>query len=310
MTAGSKVRFDVDALKSRAGGTVLARGEVYHRDRRVRILSVEPARVLAVVEGSEDYTVALSGRGGVIDGECSCPAFADRGICKHIVATALAADALGDDALEGSGALARIRDHLKTKSLEALVEVIVGLAEAEPAPFRKLDLAATARSADDKTLKAKLKAAIDGATRTGGYVDYKEARDWAKGVDDALDAVAELASGPHAGLALELAECAIERIEEALNEIDDSSGHCGRLLHRAAAVHVEAARAARPEPLRLACALFEREIASGYGAFEGAAEAYADPLGERGLTEYRRLADEAWGETPAAHGRRPAPRVR
>jgi uncharacterized Zn finger protein len=167
MTAGSKVRFDVDALKSRAGGTVLARGEVYHRDGRVRILSVEPARVLAVVEGSEDYTVALSGRGGVIDGECSCPAFADQGICKHIVATALAADALGDDELEGSGALARIRDHLKTKSLEALIEMIVGLAEADPALFRKLDLAATARSADDKTLKAKLKAAIDGATRTG-----------------------------------------------------------------------------------------------------------------------------------------------
>ena len=248
MTASSTTRYDVEALKNRAGGTVFARGEAYHRDGRARLLSVEPARVLAVVEGSQDYTVALSGRGGEIDGQCSCPAFADQGVCKHMVATALAANAVGDEEPEGLGALARIRDHLRAKSVEALVEHIVGLAEADPALFHRLDLAAAAHSADDKTLKARLETAIDRATRTGGYVDYKEARDWAKGVDDALDAVAELASGPRASLALELAEHAIERIEETLNEIDNSRGHCGGLIDRAVAIHVEAARAAKPEP--------------------------------------------------------------
>ncbi len=53
MTASSTTRYDVEALKNRAGGTVFARGEASHRDGRARLLSVEPARVLAVVEGSQ-----------------------------------------------------------------------------------------------------------------------------------------------------------------------------------------------------------------------------------------------------------------
>ncbi|HKN26997.1 MAG TPA: SWIM zinc finger family protein [Roseiarcus sp.] len=295
----SKCRFDVEALKKRVGGTVFSRGEAYQRDGRVRMLSVEPARVLAEVEGTEDYRVEVTGRGAEIGGECACPAFEERGMCKHMVATALAANAAGDDDGEGRGPLAHIRDHLKAKSVEELVDMIVGLAEADPDLFRRLDLAATARSEDDETLKARFKAAIDQATRTGGYVDYKGARDWANRVDDALDAVADLSSGPRASLALELAEHAIERIEEASNEIDDSSGHCGDLIGRAVAIHGDAARTARLIPAPLARALFEREMTGDSDAFAGAVKAYADVLGDEGLAEYRRLADEAYAKLPA-----------
>src|SRR5712692_5868790 len=58
----------------------------------------------------------LTGRGKEIGGECSCPVFEDWGFCKHMVATALAANAAGSDAqVVGASALARIRDHLKEK---------------------------------------------------------------------------------------------------------------------------------------------------------------------------------------------------
>jgi tetratricopeptide (TPR) repeat protein len=126
---------------------------------------------------------------------------------------------------------------------------------------------------------------------------------WANGVDDALDAVAELSAGPRASLALELAEHAIERIEEASNEIDDSSGHCGDLIGRALAIHGEAARTARPEPVQLAGALFEREMTGDSEAFAGAARAYADVLGDEGLAEYRRLADEAYAKLSSLSAR-------
>ncbi len=128
-----------------------------------------------------------------IGGTCSCPASEDWGFCKHMVAAALAANAAGAEA-EGAGALGRIRDHLRAKGVDALVEMLVNIAERDSALFRRLDMAATAAHDDDQTIETRLRNAIDGAIRTGDYIDYREASGWAAGVDEALDAVAELLS--------------------------------------------------------------------------------------------------------------------
>lgn len=304
MKTSRRPRFDLDALRAFAGEKVFARGEAYHRDGQVRILAIEPARVLAQVLGTEEYRAALTGRGREIGGECSCPAFGDWGFCKHMVATALAANAAeGDPEAAGAGALSRIRAHLKGKGVDALVELIVGLAECDPALFRKLDVAASALDGDDKTLGTRLRKAIDEATLTRGYVEYREAEGWAAEVDGALDALAELAANARASLALELAEHAIDRIERAIDEIDDSDGHCGALMRRARDIHLAAARAARPDPVRLARTLFACETESDYDTFAGAAGLYAEILGETGLSEYRRLATEAWGKLPTRSGK-------
>ena len=148
-----------------------------------------------------------------------------------------------------------------------------------------------------------MRKAIDSATRTGGYVDYREAEGWAANVDEVLATVAELASGGRAGLALELVVRAIDRIEGAAEEIDDSDGHCSALLDRAAEIHLAATRVVRPEPVALARDLFARETQSDWETFAGAAALYADVLGEEGLAEYRRLANEAWEKLPARAGK-------
>lgn len=296
-------RFDIGALRDIVGDKVFERGKEYHEDGQVQILALEPDRVLAQVSGTDDYRTTLSGRGKTIDGECSCRAFEDWGFCKHMVAVALAANAAGADGeTDGVGALGRIRAHLKEKGVDALVEMIVEIAERDPELFRKLDMAAAMVSADDKTIEKRLRKAIDDATRVQYFIGYREAADWAGGVDSALDALAELASGAHAGLALKLAEHAADRIEQAMQEIDDSDGHCGALLGRARDIHLAAARAARPDPVQLARGLFAREMGEDYGTFSGAVALYADALGKAGLAEYRRLATEAWAKLPPRSG--------
>jgi tetratricopeptide (TPR) repeat protein len=296
-------RFDIDAVRDLAGEKVFARGEAYHRGGQVAVLSIEPERVLAQVAGTDDYRTVLMGRGKVIDGECTCPAFDDWGFCKHMVATALAANAAdGEAETDGIGALARIRAHLTEKGVGALVEMIMHIAERDSGLFRRLDMAAAAVHADDKTLQARLRKAIDGATRTGGFVDYREAAGWAVDVDSTLDALADLVSGGRASLAMDLAERAIERIELAVEHIDDSDGHCNALLNRARDIHLAAARAVRPEPVQFARKLFVREMDGDYGTFDGAVALYADVLGEKGLAEYRRLAAEAWTKLPPRSG--------
>ena len=301
MSANRRPRFDTEALRELAGEKVFARGDAYYRSGQVEILALEPGRVLAQVAGTEDYRTELTRRGKEIDGECSCPAFDDWGFCKHMVATALAANAAGDGA-EGEGALSRIRDHLKGRSVDALVETILDLAERDPALFRKLDMAAAVVSTDDKVLEARLRKAIDGAIRTRGYVDYYEASGWASGVDTVLDTIADLPSHGRGGIALRLAERAIDAIEQAIADIDDSDGHCSDLLDRARDIHLAAARDARPEPVPFARDLFAREMEDEYNTFAGAVALYAEVLGEEGLAEYRRLATSAWEKLPPRTG--------
>jgi len=295
-------RFDIDALRDIAGEKVFARGKAYYQDGQAEILSLEPGRVKAQVAGTQDYRVVLEGRGEDIDGKCSCPAF-ERGFCKHLVAVALAVNA-GGGASEGGDRFARIRDHLKARSAGALADMILDLAERDPALLRRLDMAAAAECEDEKTLEKRYRKAIGDATRARGFVDYARAPKWAAGVDTALDALETLAAGARAGLALMLAEHAIDRIERAIENIDDSDGHCSMLLQRAQEIHLAAARAARPDPVMLAGNLFARETGGDYDTFYGAAARYAEVLGEKGLAEYRRLAMEAWEKLPTRTGAR------
>ena len=300
MKAPRKPRFDVAALRTQAGDKVFARGEEYHRDGQVDLLSVERDRVLARVLGSEDYRTVLMGRGKKIRGECSCPAFRDWGFCKHLVATALATNEVADEGWEKKpSVLDRIRAHLKQQGVDALVEMVVELAERDTALFRKLDIAATASSTGDvERLEKQLRRAIDGATRTGGSVGYDETDDWADNVGAALDAIAQLVDGQHAALALKLALHAIDCIEDAMEEIDESGGHGHALLEQAGDIHLAACLAAKPDPVALARDLFPRQLHGQYDTFYRAVVRYDEALGEAGLAEYRRLALEAWEKLP------------
>jgi tetratricopeptide (TPR) repeat protein len=303
MNAETESRFDAEALRSRMGAKTFARGEAYYNSGRVVILSNEPGRVLAQVSGTQIYQTDITGQGAAISGACSCPAFEDSGFCKHMVAVALTANAADADA-EEAGAIPRIRDHLKGHDVDFLVDMILRLAERDSALFLRLDMAALTDSGDDKAIELRLRRAIDRATKTDNSLDYRESRWWAAGVSDVLDAIAELLPTGRATLLLTLSERVLDRVEQAVETITDSDHFCRRLLERACQLHLAAASAKRPEPIPFARALFRREAESRHGTFNGAARRYAEVLGEEGLAEYRRLANEAWQKLPPLRGRR------
>ena len=69
------------------------RGQQYFRRGVVRIVSVDQG-IVAHVRGSEIYTVRIEpDANGRLSHECSCPAWGTYGVCKHVWATLLAADA-------------------------------------------------------------------------------------------------------------------------------------------------------------------------------------------------------------------------
>ena len=70
------------------------RGRQYYHRGVVRITSVDDRGILATVRGGEVYHVQLTQDAhGQFVHECSCPAWASYGVCKHVWATLLAADA-------------------------------------------------------------------------------------------------------------------------------------------------------------------------------------------------------------------------
>src|ERR1700694_3292771 len=293
-TAAGSNRFDVAALRDVAGEKVFARGAAYHEDGQVEIVTFDRTRVLARVIGSEVYRCELVGMGKKFSGACSCPAFSDWGFCKHLVATALTANSLGSEALEqASGRFAKIREHLRAKGVEGLVEMVVGLAERDPSLLKELELSAAAATAVDKTLLAQFKKAITEATRTRGFVEYRNMRDWVQRIESLLDRIAGLVEAGRAALVLQLLDHFFARMDEACNEVDDSDGGGGDIYAKACEIHLAACRKAKPDPVALARALFTREVDSDWEFFHGASEAYEDILGDAGLAEYGRLARAA-----------------
>ena len=73
---------------------VRRRGEDYHRWRSVRHLKGDPFFVQAKVQGTRLYDVAIRylPEEREMHGSCTCPYFADNGLCKHLWAVLLAAE--------------------------------------------------------------------------------------------------------------------------------------------------------------------------------------------------------------------------
>lgn len=291
MTEIGRPRFNVDALKEAAGDKVFARGAAYHAGGQVEIVAIDRERVVAKVVGSELYSVELTAIDGRPSGHCNCRAHMDWGFCKHMVATALAANALKpDEAAHASGRLGAIRDHLREQGVEALVEMVMSLAERDSALLRRLELAAAGRAMDDAAAVKFLKKALTDATSTRGVESYRGAGDWADGIAGVLDAIEPLIGQGRAGAALKLLDHFFDRMETALDDSDEGAS----VLERGAELHLAACKAAEPEPLALARDLFARETESHRDAFYDASGRYADLLGPAGLAEYRRLAQAAW----------------
>jgi len=299
-----------DALLRRlAGERSYRRGHDYYQHGHVESLEQDAGGVRALVRGTQDYTVTLSSDDRVLDYACDCPQGADGAFCKHCVAAALAW--LNRDAAPAkSGAhakakevtLADVATVLRDEDKEALIQAVLDWAKDDNRLRERLLLYAARRSGPESGVVA-VRRAFERVVRVHGYVSYREASAWARGVEDAIDHIAQLLEdGPAAGV-IELCESALQRLVAAAGAIDDSDGRLSVLRDRLQDIHFRACQEARPDPVALAKRLFDRELHSELDVFHGAAERYARILGAKGRKEYRQLAEAEWEKVPARTAR-------
>lgn len=133
--------FDIPALTEGMPEARVMRGENYFAHGWVELVDYGPAGVLAHVMGERGiaYVVdmkAADGRGAA----CTCPDFEDSKLtCKHIVATALKANAMdGAELKDAAGRLSRLRDMLDMEGRDD-ADDLAARARRDPALLRELE---------------------------------------------------------------------------------------------------------------------------------------------------------------------------
>jgi uncharacterized Zn finger protein len=132
-------RFDIDGMMDRLGEKRARRAVSYFEQGLVDIVAFEDGRALSIVTGETGhlYTVDVRDDG---EGECTCPDYPNERTCKHIGATALAADALSQrEARALDGRLSALRDLLAAERREVLFARLLDLARNLPGAIAHLE---------------------------------------------------------------------------------------------------------------------------------------------------------------------------
>ena len=287
-----------------AGARSFERGEDYFINGQVEAVTEDKRTITAKVRGTYPYRVKLWIENQNLGYSCTCPMGADGDFCKHCVAVGLTWLENRELKMSGKGEPARattmddVRAYLLKQDSNALVDMLMSHAMEDDRLRQRLLMKAAKKNSKRLDLTT-YRRAIDNAVESGGFVDYRSAYEYAHGIEEAIDSVADLLKEGYGVEVIELTEYALGAVEEAMGSVDDSDGYMGSILEGLQDLHHGACKKAKPDPEALARRLFGWEMRTDYDTFYGAAETYADILGKKGLAIYRTLAEAEWAKVPA-----------
>ena len=291
------------SLLELAGERFFERGEDYHRRGAVRSLIEYEGALTARVLGTHEYRVKFRvHRDGGLSYSCGCPVGADGLFCKHCVAVGLAwleqrTEQKGAQEKGGMQGLTtqELKAFLEGQDKNVLVRLLLEQAMEDERLYGRL-LMRAARTSSEGVDLATFRKAIDDAFYPGDLPDYGSTRDFTRAIGDVVESISGLLEEGLAKETIELCEYAFKAAEGAMDY--DVDGYVSGALEELEELHHAACKEAKADPRTLARRLFEWELDGHYDTFFEAANVYANVLGEEGLAEYRRLAEERWAQIP------------
>ncbi|MBW6480929.1 MAG: SWIM zinc finger family protein [Bacteroidales bacterium] len=225
--------------------TILKRGLQYFKKGHVHEPEeISPGEYAAIVEGTEDYTVQLTLKNGIItEHVCDCPY--DFGpVCKHVAAVILY---LQQDELELNKKTTRTKtsqsaipakrktvaqqvDELLEKATHDELKQFVREKASANAPFRNLFLSSFAQhnSNESKELYEKqVKSILKTASDRHGFIDWSASRIVGNAVDNLLESAQKQINNRNYKSAVFICTAVMEKMTEALQYSDDSNGDIG-----------------------------------------------------------------------------------
>jgi uncharacterized Zn finger protein len=294
--------FDRHLLLELAGGHSFERGEDYYRRGAVRAFTEYEGTLAARVTGTYAYRVRFrADENGALSYSCSCPVGEDGLFCKHCVAVGLAwlqeraGERRPEEGEEEGLSMEELGSFLEEQDKDVLVGMLLEQALEDERLYGRL-LTWAARARPEGVNLAAFRKVIDDAFYGGDLPEYGSVERFARGIADVVKSIAELLREGHAEETIELCEYALKVAEGAMDY--DVEGYVSGALEGLEELHHAACNEVGLDPRALARRLFEWEVHGHYDAFFEATNTYADVLGEEGLAEYRRLAEERWAQVP------------
>ncbi|PKP08269.1 MAG: hypothetical protein CVU09_16405 [Bacteroidetes bacterium HGW-Bacteroidetes-4] len=225
--------------------TILKRGLSYFKKGHVQEPEeLSPGEYEAIVEGTEDYTVQLTLKNGIItEYVCDCPY--DMGpVCKHVVAVIFH---LQQDELELNKktkrapkeqaikpvkrkTVAQQVDELLEKATHEELKEFVRDKASQNVPFRNLFLSSFAQHNSDESKKLyvkQVKSILKTASDRHGFIDWSASRLVGNAVDNLLESAQKQINNYNFKSAVFISTAIMEQMTEALQYSDDSNGDIG-----------------------------------------------------------------------------------
>lgn len=267
--------------------TILKRGLRYFKNGQVHEPEeISPGVYEAIVEGTEDYTVQLTLKNGMItEYVCDCPY--DFGpVCKHVAAVIFY---LQQDELELGNKTKRAKtsqtskpakrktvaeqvDELLEKATHDELKQFVREQVSQNAQFRNLFLSSFAQhnSNESKELYVKqVKSILKTASERDGFIDWSASRLVGKAVDNLLESARKQIESCNYKSAVFICTAVMEQMTEALQYADDSNGEIGGRIDAAYEMLYNIAQEQSSEEIRkliieYCFTSFDKQIYSGW----------------------------------------------
>ncbi len=223
-----------------AGKASFRRGKNYYEEGAVLEWTKKGKVITARVEGSRVYHVRLEITDRMLDGSCDCPASDNFDFCKHCVSVALAYEHQLNkmEALSQGSSRDQIQAYLLTLDKTALEKQLLDIITEDSHLERKWLLKSKIGLGrlDSRELKKTITKALPYQQLWG----YRQVNTYFGQADSLLDEVIEHINKLDSAEALKLLDYAYQRLNKALDHIDDSGGaryYIESLLHESVVSH-------------------------------------------------------------------------
>lgn len=282
-----------------AGIPVFKSGLEYFQADAVMECTHNNGHISGIVSDEKLHAVKLRHTAKHFEGQCDCPESSDTDFCKHCMALTMQyrRELAEHHALASGDALDRIQAFINSMSKTDLKEALHEIIEDDPSLHNRWSVRAdlSLNKIDNKLIRKRITAAFPYNKRL-----YRrgQVREYFYKAGAEIELLEKQLPKLDANKALRLLDYAFQRLQRALETIDDSHGYRINLLETLQRLHSETLERCDWKTNRLVQYLEELEVSTAHDFYPKIPDNYDNALGSKGRKLYLSNKQDQWDALP------------